>query len=378
MSRPTNSAPKQKSRLRTTFDPDDAHDDTVTAVVKPAARLGASVLSRAASERRDRDEVRPSYSKIHLAELRSSTPTTPKDLSSGPPSDDEVVADLNNQSLDVASKFGMTAPAVSMIPSAAEIAEKKARRARLAGEQAANVFAPSTNHNDDSGYIPLEAYDSDGEFKTQRLQVGTHLAKNIPEKDTRLTRDDEDMMEGFDDYVDDTGASRIVMSRVKQQQQDIRNREQLRELIDDAEGAGGSSNGSDQESDSDVSLRHAYESAQTSHGLDGQAFTRKAREREAKRPRQPEKTTPIPTLAAGIGRLKELLQQAELAKQKAEKRAVEIEIRRTQVQEEQRRIQLALVELGEQLHEASVNSGSYPEDVDKRPPDRGLDTIGGV
>lgn len=375
--RPIN-APKPKSRLRTTFDPNEALDEAVGTVIKPATRLGASVLSRATSERRDRNETRPSYSKTHLDELRGSTPTTPRDLSSGPPSGDEIDLASDNRSLDVASKFGVVAPTSSTIPSAAEIAEKKARRARLAGERAANTALSATTHNDDSGYIPLEAYDSDGEFKIQRMQVGNHLSKDVVDKDTRLTRDDEDIMEGFDDYVDDAGSNRIVMSRLRQQQQDSRNRAQLRELIEEAEGGGNSDAESDEESDSDASRRHAYESAQTSHGLDGQASTRKAREREAKRPRQPEKTTPIPTLAAGINRLKELLQQAELTKQKAERRKTEIEIRKREVQEEQRRIQRALTELGEQLVEARASSKIHTDNVDGRPPDRGLDTIGGV
>ena len=76
------------------------------------------------------------------------------------------------------------------IPSAAEIEEAKARRARKAQEANADDF------------IALDDYDSDGEFRPQRMQVSKFLDKSSA-KDTRLVRDDEDIAEGFEAFVDD-------------------------------------------------------------------------------------------------------------------------------------------------------------------------------
>ncbi|KAL2044526.1 hypothetical protein ABVK25_012406 [Lepraria finkii] len=88
------------------------------------------------------------------------------------------------------------------IPSAAEIAEKKLRRARPALRRR-RPRPQQTGQEQEQNYIPLDAYDSDGEFKPQRLQLGTYLHQPEKSKDTRLEREDEDIAEGFEQFIED-------------------------------------------------------------------------------------------------------------------------------------------------------------------------------
>jgi len=135
-------------------------------------------------------------------------------------------------------------------------------------------------------------------------------------------------------------------------------RQSIRHLIDSAEGRHASASDSDDPSnhsgddDSDTSASHAYIAAQTSHGTSFSHLTREQRRRHEKdllRPRAPDKTTPVPTLAAGLSRLRELQSSAELNRQRAEVRKAEIRTRLAEVEAEKARIQTALEELGSQL-----------------------------
>jgi len=112
------------------------------------------------------------------------------------------------------------------------------------------------------------------------MQVGSYLPPTR-EKDTRLLPDDEDLAEGFDDFVDDPG--RVTLSRKEARKQTLQEREAIRSMIDEAEG---SSNSGDSASDSDYSRHQDYELAQTHHGMDGLA-AHTMHTRHATRPRPP-------------------------------------------------------------------------------------------
>ncbi|KAK5075446.1 hypothetical protein LTR64_001653 [Lithohypha guttulata] len=399
-------APKQKSKLRISFDPGVANviagDSDVSTARRPqnSSRLAVSRAVETSREDRDRDGERPTYSKSYLDELKGSTPNTPKDLSAQVSSaEDDHDNDLaliqpQTQALDIASKFGATATKPGAIPSAAEIAEKKARRERLAKEAQASAITitagrgRSVKNNDD--YVSLEAYDSDGEFKPSRMQVSTYLQKDRADNEleyTRLLPEDEDIAEGFEQFVEDEtlgqkkNKNRINMSMRLDSSAE---RAAIRKQIDAVEGgADADSDASDNSSSeaSDASAEHAYMAAQTRHGAGFSHLSKEERrrqEREAQRPRQPDKTTPIPTLAAGVARLRELKEQAELGKRKAESRKVEIQRRLKEVAAEQVRIQSALDELGRQLEETNRRVEEQGE-VGQRngAVERGLDSMGG-
>lgn len=393
--RPT-TAPKQKSKLRMTFEAEESTEDgTSQPQVQNARRVGASALSRAPVQLEDREPDRPSYSKNYLEELKGSTPTTPQNelanISGTEKDAGMALIQPQTQALDIASKFGGTAVLPSAIPSAAEIAEKKARRERLAKEASASALTStekgtgSVKNNDD--YVSLDAYDSDGEFKPSRMQVSTYLQKDRADNEmeySRLVPEDEDIAEGFEQFVEDDAGpglksrkngNRINMTTKSDPHAD---RDAMRRMIETAEGGGDESDDSDEASEaSDASAEHAYMTAQTRHGAGFSHLSkedRRRQEKEAQRPRQPDKTTPIPTLASGVGRLRELKEQALLRKQSSEKRREEILRRLSEIKSEKERIQTALDDLGRQLEETDAKVAEHRQD--NGIVHRGLDSIG--
>ncbi|KAI1619016.1 nineteen complex-related protein 2-domain-containing protein [Exophiala viscosa] len=406
--RPTLNAPKTKSKLRVSFNPgeeqdaaktDPSQDEEASIPASKPSRLGLSSAAQNALNRtttRDRADIeaqdhdRPSYSKAYLDELRNSTPSTPQDLSSrDSPSLDLIDPSSTNTALDLESKFGKAAisgPSSSRIPTTAEIKEKKERRARLAKEQAANAITDSAPSGED--FISLEDYDSDGEFKPRRMQVGSYTAPTR-DKDTRLVPDDEDIAEGFDEFVEDAG--RVSLSRKSQREQTKKEREAIRTMIDHAEGSDDQSD-EDQSDDSDYDRHREYESAQTHRGMDGLS-AHAAHTRQANRPRQPRETTPIPKLSVGLARLRDMVSHLEFEKARIEKRRADIARERLDIKESQAHIQTSLEEAGNELERvtrehlaaaASANgtsvdacaSNGQPQPTASIATERGLESFG--
>ncbi|KAL4977747.1 nineteen complex-related protein 2-domain-containing protein [Aspergillus desertorum] len=313
--RPVSSKAKQKSKARLSFGPGETSmtegDDGESEVIMPKKHgLGRRVLEKNAFQKSKTlssssntlplrvgpEQDRPSYNAEYLNELRNLTASTPK------PS-----AEAENQNeVDVAAKFGdvMKVTAPSAIPTEAEIREKKARRARLAKEQDSHSLS-------EQDYVSLEE------------NAGDHWKLDDREdfRDTRLVRDDEDFAEGFDEYVED---GRISLGKKAEREQKRKQREAMRELIEDAEAL------SDEE-DSDLEEKAAYEAAQTraamGYGKD-----------PVDRPKTPPKMTSLPRLSTCLDRLRMKLavleksrtqminQMEELRKEKADISVREVEI----------------------------------------------------
>ncbi|KAL8785580.1 MAG: hypothetical protein Q9195_008566, partial [Heterodermia aff. obscurata] len=221
------------------------------AISQNAARKSSSLAPRQID-----DEQRPSYTATALHELKSSTPSTPKDLTTLPAA---------AQTLDlIAAKFGTVDLALrtdtGLIPTPAEIAEKKARRKRLAQE---------------NEYLNLHSEEEDEE-------------PNEDEKygETRLVPDDEDIAEGFDEFVSD---GRVALGRQAERDQRRKRKEDIAALIADASGSGSEDDGSE------VERRQAYEAAQTRKGMEG---LRHEGEEQQRRARTPPRITPLPGLGA--------------------------------------------------------------------------------
>lgn len=365
--RPTTNAPKTKSKLRVSFNPGEEEDGPGGGNTPQAksSRLGLSsaaqdLINRTSTREQeggeDQNHDRPKYNKAYLDELRHSTPSTPRDLSSRDSPSRELVDQSSNTALDLESKFGKAAisgNSSSRIPSAAEILEKKERRARLAKEQAAlaSEHLPGSNSED---FISLEDYDSDGEFKPRRMQVGSYIPPSSREKDTRLLPDDEDLAEGFDQFVEDAG--RVTLSRKGQREQTIQEREAIRNLIDRAEGGGGGGDNYEDDnasgtsdSDSELERRNRYDAAQTHRGMEGLREAHEAHTRHANRPRPPRETTAIPKLAAGLTRLRDLVSNLEYERARIEKRRADIARERADIVASQAHIQTSLEEAGREL-----------------------------
>lgn len=196
------------------------------------------------------EEDRPRYSKEYLSELQSSTPNTPQDLSTLTLDDDEaqLAMDLDPSELEGATvvpsataSFALTSrtPAATILTSA-QVREKKERRARLALQ------------GTDGDYIALSGSDASDDDRLPKKS-----------KDSRLIAEDEDLGEGYDEFVEDGG---VALGRAAERKAKIRRKKEMAEMIASAEGPEGDD---DEGEDSDDSLdrRAEYEAAQRRKGM---------------------------------------------------------------------------------------------------------------
>ena len=332
---------KKPSKLRMSI---GAHtDDDTDTVVTPRKPLGRQAIERNAEQ--FLEDERPRYSKEGLKELKQSTPSTPKDLSANASSAEEEAA---VGTLDVASKFGATSLTnrQSVIPSATEIAEKKQRRARLAQERE---------------FISLNHSDSEEESRELLLRPKEKYAE------TRLVREDEDLAEGFDEYVED---GRVALGRKAEREERQRKRREIESLIADAEGGGDEGDGSEEE------RNEAYEAAQTRKGTYGTTYMSHQEERD--RPRTPPKITPIPDLASVVGRMRDSLQEMREVKAAKGMRKKELEQEKKEIAEREVWIQNQLKEVGERYEKLRVEAGMTGEAVAQNGvvAERGLESFG--
>ena len=288
-------------------------------------------------------EDRPSYSVDHLNELKTSTPSTPKDLRS-----QSDINDGSGKELDLVSKFGSDLAfqdSDSAIPTDAEIREKKERRARLAKEQ------DFISLSDDDAQ---EQEDSDGErsllpYAKQRLSK---------KEETRLVRDDEDIAEGFDEFVSD---GRIALGKKAEREQKKQQKAAMRDMINEAEGGDDSA---DSEDDSEAERHAAYEAAQTRKGMDG--LRREDQSTRPRRPRTPPRITPLPTLAGCVEKLKQKLAGMEYARMQKVRRLEEIKKEQEDIRIREVEIQQLLKETGERYEKLRQAAETAGQD---RPPD---------
>ena len=360
--------------------------------LKPTSRLGPSAALqdrlKQTSLRETDDIERPSYNKSYLDELRNSTPSTPKDLTTTPDEDEQRI-------LDIEAKFGpstFTTPHNSTIPSTSEIAEKKARRARLALSHDTTTTT-TTSQPAEQDFISLEDYDSDGEFKPHRLQLSSYHAPE-PVKNTRLERDDEDIAEGFSQFIeDDPGAIKgrystdaLQLDRKSRKAHAAKQKAQMKAMIEHAENISSATDDDASDSDagsvsgdSDRERNNAYTSFQTHRGLDGLLAHKEHKTRE-RRPKQPKEITPIGRLSVGLGRLREQMGRIAEEKGRVERRLEEVRREKGEVRERQRVVQEGLEGLGREM-EALKGDGGGVNGNGRRgegEAQRGLETFGAV
>ncbi|KAL9599670.1 MAG: hypothetical protein Q9219_003658 [cf. Caloplaca sp. 3 TL-2023] len=285
------------------------------AIEKNALRksLGPSLASDPAPLRQSED--RPSYSAEYLHELKTSTPSTPKDLKPALSADTE-----ESNAIDLAAKFGsdLSVYENSVIPTDAEIQEKKQRRARLAKEEEYINLHGSDESDDDRNEISLRP-------KKEHLE-------------TRLIHEDEDIAEGFDDFVDD---GRIALGRKAEREQKRKKKSEMETLINEAEGG----SGSDETDDSEIERRQAYEVAQARAGMDG--LQKNGDSNQPQRPRTPPKITPLPTLNGCLEKLQVSLSKMQYERMQHVKKLEEVRREKLEMAEREVEIQRLLKEAGE-------------------------------
>ncbi|MCJ1482111.1 hypothetical protein MMC06_002273 [Schaereria dolodes] len=335
------------------------------AIEKNALRKSLASLSSDHLPIRQTSE-RPSYSKDHLNELKSSTPSTPKNIQSVSSAEDEP-----SQALDIASKFGSDPflPTLSTIPTSAEIEEKKARRAHLAQQ------------ND---FISLSSTSAAADDDDNDTSISLLPRKAPPP--SRLVRDDEDFAEGFDSFVDDGGG--ISLGRKAEREQKRKHKAEIRDLINEAEGGGAGSSNDDSADDSEAERNAEYEAAQTRKGMDG--LLHKGDDgynspSSSRRPKTPPKITPLPSLDACLERLQAALSQMEDAKTQKVRRREELEREKADIAQREGEIQRLLSEAGEnyeRLRAEAVadrgleSAGNGVLDFSSGAAGRGLETLG--
>ncbi|KAH3377718.1 hypothetical protein KXW99_003185 [Aspergillus fumigatus] len=337
--RPNPLKSKQKSKLRLSFGPgetsmtDDGGQESEVVLPKRHG-LGRRALEKSALQRAGKppglgdqlpirvpEQERPNYSEDYLKELRNSTPSTPKAAT-----DDE-----KDKTVDVAAKFGevMKVSAPSAIPSEAEIREKKARRARLAKE-----LASGTEEQD---FISLEENMSDEEW-------GLKKTEKEDMRDTRLIRDDEDFAEGFDEYVED---GRISLGKKAEREQKMKQREQMRELIEEAEAIS-------DEDDSDLEEKAAYEAAQTRAAIGSGGRD------HINRPRTPPKITSLPRLSTSLERLRTMLAVLEKSRTQMINRMEDLRKEKADIAVREVEIQALIKEAGDNYERLRQEAGLTP------------------
>jgi len=271
---------------------------------------------------RDDDEERPTYNKDYLNQLKSSTPTAPKDLKElNVEVEDEKGLDASELEgamiVDVDEKFGAgtSTPAASFIPSEAEIREKKERRARLAQEK---------------DFISLDDEGDDGRSRQLSLLSRTKKAEG------RLVREDEDLGEGFDEFVDD---GRISLGKKQEREAKRRHRKEMADMIQQAEGS------SDEESDdSEAERRAAYEAAQTRAGMDG--LVKSSDTMDIESVQVPSRITPLPALSECLERLQTTLTTMEQELAKRQKKTVDLEKEKADILSREKEVQELLKQAG--------------------------------
>lgn len=366
--RPIFGTKKKRSSLRMSFgagesDANDANESSDTSFATPKK----SNLSRIAMEKNAQlkarsplvaglDEDRPTYSKDHLAELRNSTPTTPKDPV---PSAEEAE---RIRALEIASKFGpdatlSLAPEASPIPTKAEIEEKKARRRRLAKEQSAlDEVEDQPWASDDEG---------EDDFRNRRNEISLRPKDKWGE--TRLIHEDEDIAEGFDDYVDD---GKIALSRKSEREAKQRRRAEMADLINAAEGSSdGSSNDSEEERNA------AFAAAQSRAGRYGQKGD------EDDGARTPPRITPLPSIGEILRDMQSEIAINKQRKEMIQKRMEELKEDRLRTEQRKQYLQEQLEQTAKEFEKLRHDAG-----MPALPPngaagaklltERGLDSLG--
>jgi hypothetical protein len=337
--RPAGKAKKRSSRI--SFGPgedaNDGDDSSDAAVATPKkANLSRIALERSA-QLRARSPLVPEaakpaeYSKDYIAELRDSTPTTPRDLK---PSAEELE---ETQALDIASRFGAIASleTLSAIPTDAEIQEKKARRRRLAHEKNA------LDDDDDRAW----ASDDQGEHEFRQHKNEISLRPKEKYAETRLIHDEEDIAEGFDDFVED---GKISLGRKSKREAQRRRRAEMAVLINDAEGG----SGDDRSDDSDEERNTAFAASQARAGRYGQKI-----KDEEDGTKTPPRITPLPGLDQVLEGLAIDIQTRKQRKNMILQKLADLRDDKVRIEERKKYLQEQLQKTGEEYEKLRQESG---------------------
>ncbi|KAK5124186.1 hypothetical protein LTR85_001889 [Meristemomyces frigidus] len=368
--RPAVKPRKSGANLRTLFGPTSIEDDVAeeaagvvtpkrstlsrVAIQRNASKHSSLLASQLPARHSDEEKDRPSYSAESLQALKASTPSTPRDLGTPGTEDDASVQDVQQgtQALDLSSKFGSSLARYqqsSGIPSAAEIAEKKERRARAAKEQAAEEYI--SLDPDDPG---LDNDDEDGDPNVTRDEQGRLILAPKDKYDmaeSRLVREDEDIMENFEDFTED---GKMHLGRKAEMEAAKKRKKDMAAQIAQAEGSGSESEDSDA---SEKERNAAFEAAQTRHGTYAANNGTSTDSYEHLRPKTPPKISPLPTLDGVLERLRKQVSEMQSTRMRKLQEMDALQREKVRLAEEEVRIQKALKETAEKFQQLRAEKG---------------------
>ncbi|KKA30593.1 hypothetical protein TD95_001102 [Thielaviopsis punctulata] len=388
-SRSGSAKPKRRPKTsRISFGGDDHEEDNGPIVVAPKKNtLSARAQENSALRRNialkglpvrsvEADEERTVYSKEYLEELQNSTPITPQNISShASTAGDEM--DLDAAELEgavIVNTQDLPTPIEkTRILSEAEIRERKERRARLAHETA-------------DGADDIIRLDSDSDTRPHNGSMLAHLSQRKKDKDTRLVREDEDLGEGFDAFVEDGG---IALGRRAEREARRRRKQEIADMIHAAEGSS-----DDESSDEEAARRIAFEAAQSRAGLEGVEAAVPRGAPQGEEAQVPARLTAIPAMDECVQRIRQRVEEMraqvagksrQVAELRAEKRQVlerEAEVQ-TLLDEAGMKYQAALGKLAGEEGEQKASEGggqartvTAAEEVNEFALERGLESLG--
>ncbi|KAG0638610.1 nineteen complex-related protein 2-domain-containing protein [Tuber brumale] len=346
---------KKRSSLRLSFGPDAS---TVDDEEREVFALKKSTLSRKAIEKNAARKSglsagvigmehlnlihsidRPTYSKEHLEELRSNTPTIPlsqqADLEVEDVDMDVVGADvLEANENTTLTKYGESSKQGTIIPDEGLVRVMKARRA----EKAAKAKAED--------YISLNIGSDDGS--------GEILLKS-KKKESRIQRAEDNMYdeEELVKYVEDGGI--VLGSKAAQRAHDRKRREDIRDAIKEAEGI--HDDAMDMDSDSRDSLVEEWERDQIRKGdFSNPSGGGIARDLEMLS-RQPPDVTPLPNLDDALRRLEETLAAMEFKKAQTVRQMEALQTEKQEISEREVMVQQRLQKASEEYEKLRKGLG---------------------
>ncbi|KAK4248990.1 nineteen complex-related protein 2-domain-containing protein [Corynascus novoguineensis] len=292
-------------------------------------------------------EETPRYSKEYLEELQSATPVTPQNLAELNIQDDgdemeldpsELEGALVVQSTEVAPPQTRTGQTPNILTEA-EIRERKERRARLARE---------------ADFISLD--DGSDEEPAQSSRVTVNFPKKKPE--SRLIAEDEDLGEGYDEFVSDGG---LALGKKAERDAARRHRKEIADLIQAAE------EGSDAESDdSEAERRAAYEAAQRRAGLDGLHRPDEDYGMDgALGPDAIPRMKPLPKISEVLQRMREIVQGLENEVTQKRTKIADLEKEKEEILAREKEVQEILNQAGAKYQAAVASAGGNVGDVAK-------------
>ncbi|KAF1995874.1 hypothetical protein P154DRAFT_623635 [Amniculicola lignicola CBS 123094] len=371
--RPVFGKNKKRSSFRMSFGPEDADandgSDIGPTVVTPKKTTLSRIAIEKSAELRTRsplvaevprdDKERPTYSQDYLAELRKSTPTLPKEL---PPGEvDEYEPQIVILPEDLEALPELTASEPSAILTEAEIQEKKDRRARRRLEKRAHQHLgeePEDNLLDDEEADEFRRNDDEISFRP-KAKWG----------ESRLVREDEDILEGFDEFVDD---GRIALGRKAERAARKNKRAEMEAMINDAEGSE-----EEDSSDSEAERNAAYEAAQMKAG------TGKVKIKAANNgARTPPRIAPLPDLGDVLASLHAEVRNKQQRREQMLKKLKELKEREIELADRKQYVQGQLEKTGQEYERLRAETGmaalpvSNGTDGGRIVVNRGLDSLG--